>query len=95
MLRVILAAYRDFESRIELLTTSLCAKDRIKIIISATIGKVTKAGILEKQPDIAVSTVEKALKELVEEGFIERRGAGRSTFYIKTLQQINFHTKYI
>ena len=95
MLRVILAAYRDFESRIELLTTSLCAKDRIKIIISATIGKVTKAGILEKQPDIAVSTVEKALKELVEEGFIERRGAGRSTFYIKTLQKINFHTKYI
>ena len=64
MLRVILAAYRDFESRIELLTTSLSAKDRIKIIISATIGKVTKSGILEKQPDIAVSTVEKALKEL-------------------------------
>ncbi|MDU4514006.1 MAG: Fic family protein [Veillonella sp.] len=64
MLRVILAAYRDFESRIELLTMSLSAKDRIKIIISATIGKVTKSGILEKQPDIAVSTVEKALKEL-------------------------------
>ena len=83
MLRVILAAYRDFESRIELLTTSLSAKDRIKIIISATIGKITKAGILEKQPDIAISTVEKALKELVEEGFIERHGVGRSTFYVK------------
>ena len=95
MLRVILAAYRDFESRIELLTMSLSAKDRIKIIISATIGKVTKSGILEKQPDIAVSTVEKALKELVEEGFIERHGVGRSTFYVKVSQKISFHAKYI
>ena len=64
---------------------SLSAKDRIKIIISATIGKVTKSGILEKQPDIAVSTVEKALKELVEEGFIERHGVGRSTFLRKSI----------
>lgn len=95
MLRVILAAYRDFESRIELLTTSLSAKDRIKIIISATIGKITKSGILEKQPDIAVSTVEKALKELVEDGFIERHGVGRSTFYVKVSQKISFHAKYI
>ena len=95
MLRVILAAYRDFESRIALLNTSLSAKDRIKIIISATIGKITKSGILEKQPDIAVSTVEKALKELVEEGFIERHGVGRSTFYVKVSQKISFHAKYI
>ena len=95
ILRVILAAYRDFESRIALLNTSLSAKDRIKIIISATIGKITKSGILEKQPDIAVSTVEKALKELVEEGFIERHGVGRSTFYVKVSQKISFHAKYI
>ena len=95
VLRVILAAYRDFESRIELLHMSLSAKDRIKIIIGATIGKVTKSGILEKQPDLAVSTVEKALKELVEEGFIERHGVGRSTFYVKVVQKISFHTKYI
>ena len=95
MLRVILAAYRDFESRIELLHTSLSAKDRIKITIGGTIGKVTKAGILEKQPDLAVSTVEKALKELVEEGFIERHGVGRSTFYVKVSQKISFHAKYI
>ena len=95
VLRVILAAYRDFESRIELFNTSLSAKDRIKIIISSTLGKITKSGILDRQPDIAVSTVEKALKELVEEGFIERHGAGRSTFYVKVAQKISFHTKYI
>lgn len=95
VLRVILAAYRDFESRIELFNTSLSAKDRIKIIISSTLGKITKSGILDKQPDIAVSTVEKAVKELVEEGFIERHGVGRSTFYVKVAQKISFHTKYI
>ena len=78
------------KSRIALLNTSLSAKDRIKIIISATNGKITKSGILEKQPDIAVSTVEKALKELVEEGFIERHGVGRSTFYVKVLQKLAF-----
>ena len=94
MLRIILAAYRDLKSH-RIAKTSLSAKDRIKIIISATIGKVTKTGILEKQPDIAVSTVEKALKELVEEGFIERHGVGRSTFYVKVSQKISFHAKYI
>ena len=92
---IVLQLHRDFESRIALLNTSLSAKDRIKIIISSTIGKITKSGILEKQPDIAVSTVEKALKELVEEGFIERHGVGRSTFYVKVSQKISFHAKYI
>ena len=92
---IVLQLHRDFESRIALLNTSLSAKDRIKIIISSTIGKITKSGILEKQPDIAVSTVEKALKELVEDGFIERHGVGRSTFYVKVSQKISFHAKYI
>ena len=79
-----------------MLTTSLSAKDRIKIIISATIGSdLRNLESFEKQPDIAVSTVEKALKELVEEGFIERHGVGRSTFYVKVSQKISFHAKYI
>ena len=32
---------------------------------------------------------------MVEEGFIERHGVGRSTFYVKVSQKISFHAKYI
>ena len=42
-----------------------------------------------------MAKAEKALKELVEEGFIERHGVGRSTFYVKVSQKISFHAKYI
>jgi Fic family protein len=34
-------------------------------------------------PDISVTTIEKALSELLKEGFIIKVGGGRSTAYIK------------
>ena len=43
MLGVILSAYRDFSSRVRVLTTSRMSKpDRIREIIKDTLGKITK-----------------------------------------------------
>lgn len=83
MLGVIVAAYRDFSSRVSLLTTQGMSKpDRVKEIIRATLGPITKTEILAKCPDISQVTVQRALADLVYKGDIVKLGGGRYTKYI-------------
>lgn len=83
MLGVIVAAYRDFSSRVSLLTTQGMSKpDRVKEIIRATLGPITKTEILAKCPDISQVTVQRALADLVDKGDIVKIGGGRYTKYI-------------
>ena len=85
MLGVIVAAYRDFSSRVSLLTTQGMSKpDRVKEIIRATLGPITKTEILAKCPDISQVTVQRALADLVDKGDIVKLGGGRYTKYIWT-----------
>lgn len=83
MLGVIVAAYRDFSSRVSLLTTQGMSKpDRVKEIIRSTLGPITKTEILAKCPDISQVTVQRALADLVDKGDIVKLGGGRYTKYI-------------
>lgn len=83
MLGVIVAAYREFSSRLSLLTTQGMSKpDRVKEIIRATLGPITKTEILAKCPDISQVTVQRALADLVDKGDIIKLGGGRYTKYI-------------
>ena len=38
---------------------------------------------MERVPSIGKASVENALKKLTEEGFIERHGKGKATFYTR------------
>ena len=83
MLGIVLAAYRDFESRIETVSTLRLTKaQRVEAMIRDTVGKVTKAEILSACPDISTTTVERVLHDLLVVGKIEKTGAGRSTGYV-------------
>lgn len=83
MLGIVLAAYRDFESRIETVSTlHLTKAQRIEAMIRDAVGKVTKADILSACPDISTTTVERVLHDLLVLGKIEKTGAGRSTGYV-------------
>ncbi len=83
MLGVVIAAYREFSSRVSLLTTSGISKpDRVKEIIKTAIGPISKKEILEKCPDISQTTVQRTLAELLELGQIIKIGGGRYTKYI-------------
>ena len=83
MLGVIVAAYRDFSSRVQVLVTSGMSKpERIRVIIKDTLGKITKAEIMEKCPDIRQVTVQRTLIELQKKGEIIKLGGGRYTAYI-------------
>ena len=81
-LGVIVAAYREFSSRVKFIATSNMSKpERIREIIKETLGKITKTEIMEKCPDISQVTVQRALNELVTSGEILKIGGGRYTAY--------------
>ena len=82
MLGVVAAAYREFGHRAQLLTDpGLSKPDRVREIIKGTLGKTTKGQIMEKCPDIAQITVQRALNELVKSGQVIKIGGGRYTSY--------------
>ena len=87
MLGIILSCYREFESRIVLASKTgkkSNAYDIVKAYIETTIGKFSKQDALISCPSLGSSSVESALKKLVEEGAIIRTGSGRKTMYIKS-----------
>ena len=83
-LGIMLKAYSEFESRVELLRDrSLSKPDRIKAIIELSVGKITKKEIMDNCPDISLVTVERTLTTLVKSGYIKKVGAGPTTAYVK------------
>ena len=83
MLGVVVAAYREFSTRVEKLSVSNLSKpERIREIIRDTIGKITKATIMEKCPDISQVTIQRTLNDLVKSGDVLKIGGGRYTAYI-------------
>ena len=83
ILEIVVAAYRDFSSRVSLITTDGVSKpDRVKEIIKNTLGPITKTEILAKCPDISQVTVQRTLADLVEKGQIIKIGGGRYTKYV-------------
>lgn len=82
-LGVIVSAYREFSSRVKLLSTSDLSKpDRVREIIKDTLGKITKTEIMQKCPDISQVTVQRALNDLLKKGEIIKISGGRYTSYI-------------
>ena len=84
LLGTIIAAYRDFEDRMELISESDSALDMVGKAVAVKIGRFTKMDIVAMCPSLSNSSVESSLKKLAKEGLIEKRGASRATYYVKT-----------
>lgn len=83
MLGIIKSAYKMFSERVEhLITKSISKPERVRRFIENKLGKVTKKDIMDACPDISVTTIEKALGELVKDGAIIKIGNGRGTKYV-------------
>ena len=54
----------------------------LKIAVG-NMGKSTKNDIMERVPAIGKTSVENALRVLLEEGVIGREGKGKATFYFR------------
>lgn len=84
-LGVILHAYKEFSNRVETIRNrGLTKSERIRHVFDAKVGKVTKAELAALCPDVSVTTIEKALSDLLKEGYIQKVGGGRSAAYIRS-----------
>ena len=83
LLGTIIAAYRDFEDRFALVETKRPALDTVRLAVQNKIGRFTKQDIRELCPSLSLSSVEGALRKLVELGELKREGSGKNTFYYR------------
>ena len=83
LLGTILAAYRDFEDRFSLVEMKRSALDKVRLAARNKIGRFTKQDIRELCPSLSVSSIEGALRKLVESGELRREGNGKNTFYFR------------
>ena len=84
-LGIILKAYREFECRVEHVTSAKLNKmERIRMMFEQKPGKIRKADIMAACPDISISLIERTLKQMLDNGEIRKIGASRTTAYIKS-----------
>lgn len=83
LLGIILAAYKDFGERFEIVAEKLPAIDVVRKATQSKIGRFTKQDIRELCPSLSLSSVEGALRKLVASGELKREGAGKSTYYLR------------
>ncbi len=87
MLGIILSCYREFEDRLTISEKSgpkSTSYDIVKEYVVSHIGTFTKQDALAGCPSLGSSSVESALKKLVDDGTIKRLGAGRRTHYVRS-----------
>ncbi len=83
ILGIILAAYKDFEDRFALVETKLPALEIVRKAAQNKLGRFTKQDIREFCPALSISSVEGALRKLVEIGELKKEGNGKSTCYFR------------
>lgn len=83
ILGTILSAYKDFGDRFEIVETKLSALEMVRKAVQYKIGKFTKQDIKELCPSLSISSIEGALRKLVELQEISRHGSGRSIYYVR------------
>lgn len=83
LLGTILSAYKDFQERFELVEEKLTAIEIVRKATTYKIGRFNKQDIRELCPSLSVSSIEVALRKLVEAGELKREGSGKGTCYYR------------
>lgn len=84
LLGIILSAYRELSERFALVETKRSALEMVRLATQSRIGRFRKQDIRELCLSLGLSSVEGALRKLVELGELTREGAGKSTVYYRT-----------
>lgn len=82
MLGVILSSYRELFERVGGVCSATKA-DRVRAVFGSKPGKVTKADVRERCPDISDATIEREIKRMLDAGELTKIGSARSTGYVR------------
>lgn len=83
LLGTILAAYKDFEERVEIVEVKRSALEMVQMASRQRIGRFTKQDIMELCPSLSISSVEGALRKMVASGELIREGSGNKIEYYR------------
>ena len=83
LLGTILAAYKDFEDRFDIVAEKLPAIEMVRKATYHKICRFTKQDIRELCPSLSLSSVEGALRKMVATGELKREGTGKTTCYLR------------
>ena len=83
LLSTILAAYKDFEDRFKIVEEKIPAIDMVRKAANNKIGWFTKQDIRELCPSLSISSIEGALRKLIELGELRREGNGKNNRYVR------------
>lgn len=86
MLNLLLACYSEFEERVGMMDNigvKSSAYDIVKAYADGKLGKFTSADVIANCPNIGRTSVFTALKKLVKEGFIDKFGERKNSYYVK------------
>lgn len=83
ILQTVLAAYRDFEDRVDVVGEKMTATELVRRAVFQQYGKITKSDIMESCPTIGQKSVEVAIKKLVDEGVLTKKKNGRGAYYLR------------
>ena len=83
LLGTILAAYKDFGDRFSLVEEKKPALEIVRMATVNKIGRFTKQDIRELCPSLSISSIEGALRTLVDNGELIREGSGKNTCYYR------------
>ena len=83
MLGIILAAYKDFEDRMDLIGVKLSALELVRRASKNKLGRFNKQDIRELCPNLSDSSIEGALRKMLSSGELKREGKGKNTCYFR------------
>lgn len=83
LLGTILAAYKEFEDRMDLVEVKLSALEMVNRASKNKIGRFNKQDIRELCPTLSDSSIEGALRKLVSADELQREGKGKNTCYFR------------
>ena len=83
MLGIILAAYKDFEDRMDLIGAKLSALEIVRRASKNKLGRFNKQDIRELCPNLSDSSIEGALRKMLSSGELKREGKGKNTCYFR------------
>lgn len=78
-------ANRECEPNTETANRNLSKTERIRMLFYSNAQPLSKRNILDKCPDIGISSVEAILSRLLKEGLIQKINAGKKTAYVRNL----------
>ena len=90
-LQIVLACYIEFEEKVKTMSghTKRSSREIVQAYLEQKLGKITGADVITACPSLGRSTIMREMKRLVEEGYLTKFGAGKSTYYVKTSELKN------